>query len=187
MTGLRFGELAALQTGDMSKSDIRVRHSKSGKSRTVPLTGEGAKFFAKMIEGKAPHTLVFAPITRTHVARLMHKACTEADLSPPAVFHDLRRSYGGLLLNAGAEAEHIQELLGHAYLRMRRRAYAHGGEIASEGRKEAAELRLARLNGRDTRVPTAILDSNCNLQSRRTFQYSCYPESRQLAVSLSRL
>ena len=55
----------------------------------------------------------------------MRKACTEAQISPPAVFHDLRRSYGSLLLNAGAAADHIQELLGHADLRMTRRTYAH--------------------------------------------------------------
>jgi integrase len=41
------------------------------------------------------------------------------------VFHDLRRSYGSLLLNAGANAEVIQELLGHADMRMTRRVYAH--------------------------------------------------------------
>ena len=42
-----------------------------------------------------------------------------------AVFHDLRRSYGSLLLNAGANAEVIQELLGHADMRTTRRVYAH--------------------------------------------------------------
>jgi integrase len=47
------------------------------------------------------------------------------EISPPATFHDLRRSYGSLLLNSGASAEVIQELLGHADLRMTRRAYAH--------------------------------------------------------------
>ena len=46
-TGLRFGELTTLQTGDISTTDVRVRHSKSGKPRSVPLNGEGAKFFAK--------------------------------------------------------------------------------------------------------------------------------------------
>ena len=38
---------------------------------------------------------------------------------------NLRRSYGSLLLNAGANAEVIQELLGHADMRMTRRVYAH--------------------------------------------------------------
>ena len=35
------------------------------------------------------------------------------------------KNYGSLLLNAGANAEVIQELLGHADMRMTRRVYAH--------------------------------------------------------------
>jgi integrase len=37
----------------------------------------------------------------------------------------MRRSYGSLLLNAGASTDAIQDLLGHADPRMTRRAYAH--------------------------------------------------------------
>ncbi len=137
LTGLRFGELVALQAGDVSKKDIRVHHSKSGKPRTVPLNGEGAKFFVSLAKGKASDGLVFAPISRAHVGRQMLKACTKAKISPPSVFHDLRRSYGSLLLNAGAAADHIQELLGHADLRMTRRTYAHmaGATLAKAVRK----------------------------------------------------
>ena len=39
--------------------------------------------------------------------------------------HDLRRSYGSLMLNSGAALEVVQETLGHADTRMTRRAYAH--------------------------------------------------------------
>ena len=38
----------------------------------------------------------------------MARACEAAQLSPPVIFHDLRRSYGSLLLNRGAGAEVIQ-------------------------------------------------------------------------------
>jgi integrase len=125
LTGLRFGELAALQAGDIGERQVRVRHSKSGKPRTVPLNAEGAKFFTPLAADKASDALIFTPISRAHVGRQMRAACKEAQIDPPAVFHDLRRSYGSLLLNAGAAADHIQELLGHADLRMTRRAYAH--------------------------------------------------------------
>ena len=79
--------------------------------------------------GKAGDALVFVRQTgeewsRIQVSRSMKRLCA-AKIAPPAVFHDLRRSYGSLLLNAGADAEVIQELLGHADLRMPRRAYAH--------------------------------------------------------------
>jgi integrase len=50
--------------------------------------------------------------------RLMRQASTAAKLSPPATFHDLRRSYGSLLINAGASGEVIQKLLGDSDVRM---------------------------------------------------------------------
>jgi integrase len=55
----------------------------------------------------------------------MRAACEAAEIYPPATFLDLRRSYGSLLLNSGAAADVISELLGHADMRMTRRAYAH--------------------------------------------------------------
>jgi integrase len=125
LTGLRFGELTALQAGDVGKDFVRVRHSKSGRPRTVPLNREGAALSAALSALRAPEVAVFAPISRTQVSRLMRKACTAARIAPPAVFHDLRRSYGSLLLNAGTSADAVQELLGHTDLRTTRRAYAH--------------------------------------------------------------
>ena len=62
---------------------------------------------------------------RIHASRYIARAGKAAKISPPAIFHDPRRSYGSLLLNRGAGAEVIQELLGHADLRMSRRVYAH--------------------------------------------------------------
>ena len=128
--GLRLGELLTLRVADAADGQIHVRHSKAGKARTVPLSGEGVEFFDGVTAGKAGDALVFVRDSgeewkRMHVSRYMKRACKAAKINPPAVFHDLRRSYGSLLLNRGADAEIIQELLGHADLRMTRRAYAH--------------------------------------------------------------
>jgi integrase len=127
-TGLRLGELEALQAGDVGQDFVRVRNSKSGKPRTVPLNGEGAEFFGRLVHGKTGEDLVFERVTRMAVSREMKAACEAAELSPPAVFHDLRRTYGSLLLNEHVASDAIQELLGHADLRMTRRAYAHLSE-----------------------------------------------------------
>jgi len=124
-TGLRLGELEALQAGDVGPDFVRVRNSKSGKPRTVPLNGEGAEFFAELVKDKAREELVFDRLYRVAVSRQMKAACEAAEISPPAVFHDLRRTYGSLLLNEHVASDAIQELLGHADLRMTRRAYAH--------------------------------------------------------------
>lgn len=99
-TGMRLGELEALEARDVGPHFVRVRNSKSGKPRTVPLNGEGAAFFAELAKGKAPEVGVFERVTRINVCRQMQRVCTAAKISPPAVFHDLRRSYGSLLINA---------------------------------------------------------------------------------------
>jgi integrase len=131
-TGLRLGELEALQAGDVGPDFVRVRNSKSGRPRTVPLNEEGAEFFAGLLKDKTREDMVFDRMTRTSVAahrvavsREMKAACEAAEIVPPAVFHDLRRTYGSLLLNEHVASDAIQELLGHADLRMTRRAYAH--------------------------------------------------------------
>jgi integrase len=97
-------------------------------------------FFEQTTAGKMADARVFDTVTRIALSRAMRAACgwrldrkanewvydgSAGKISPPATFHDLRRSYGSLLLNSGASADVIQELLGHADLRMTRRAYAH--------------------------------------------------------------
>jgi integrase len=134
-TGLRLGELLALTVADASGPAVHVRHSKSGKPRHVPLSKEGAAFFKKLIAGRDDKELAFgmddshgAPerdARRVRLGRKMRLACLAAKIAPPAVFHDLRRSYGSLLINAGASLNVISVLLGHADLRMTRKTYAH--------------------------------------------------------------
>jgi integrase len=55
----------------------------------------------------------------------MTDGCEAAQIVPRLTFHDLRRSYGSLMLNSGAPIETIQQVLGHADMRMTRRTYAH--------------------------------------------------------------
>ena len=62
--------------------------------------------------------------TPKQIVRAMRAAVTAAKL-PPAVFYDLRRSYGSLLANAGAGLSIIANALGHADTRMTKRHYAH--------------------------------------------------------------
>jgi integrase len=53
----------------------------------------------------------------------MRRAVAAAGIEPATV-RDLRRSFGTLLINAGARAESIQRLLGHSDQRMTLRTYA---------------------------------------------------------------
>ena len=129
-TGCRMGELLALRVADVVDGRVHVRHSKSGKARAIPLSKDGLKFFDSVTAGKLGDAVVFAradgePWYPVGIARAMREGCKVTKIVPAATFHDLRRSYGSLLLNSGAAAEVVQELLGHADLRMTRRAYAH--------------------------------------------------------------
>jgi integrase len=124
-SGCRLGELEALTVADIGEGAVHIRHSKSGRSRHVPLSREGRRFFEGATAGKAGSELVFAQVSRVTVSRAMRAACKVAKISPAASFHDLRRSYGSLLINADTPVEVIQDLLGHADSRMTRRVYSH--------------------------------------------------------------
>jgi len=48
-----------LRLSDVTEGQVRVRLSKSGKPRSVPLNDEGAEFFDRMTVGKRGDELVF--------------------------------------------------------------------------------------------------------------------------------
>jgi integrase len=157
-TGLRLAELLALRAADITDGQVRVRHSKSGKPRSVPLSAEGVDFFDGVTAGKAGDAPIFLrdtgdPWKPMHISRAMKSACEAGKVAPRAVFHDLRRSYGSLLLNAGTDVEVIQELLGHADMRMTRRAYAHllNATVAKQVKKRLPSFGLERTNVRKLR------------------------------------
>jgi integrase len=124
-TGARLGELQAFTVADVDDGEVRVRHSKSGRARSVPLTRDGVALLEQVMAGKAADARVFEPVSRVALARAMKAACVAAKITPAAHFHDLRRSYGSLLLNSGAPIDSIQRLLGHSDARMTMRTYAH--------------------------------------------------------------
>ncbi len=138
-TGCRLGELQALRVCDVSEGRVHVQHSKSGRSRYIPLSSEGEAFLAALIAMRLGDTTLFEPASRIGISRGMRAACAAAGIVPPATFHDLRRTYGSLLINSGAPVHVVQELLGHADVRTTRRAYAH---LTAETLKREVESHL---------------------------------------------
>ncbi len=124
-TGCRLGELQALRICDATGGRVHVQHSKSGRARYIPLSSEGVIFFAGLVATRSRDAQMFEPASRIGISRGMRAACVAAGILPPATLHDLRRTYGSLLLNSGAPVHVVQELLGHADVRTTRRAYAH--------------------------------------------------------------
>ncbi len=143
-TGCRLGELQALRVCDISEGRVHVQHSKSGRARYIPLSGEGAVFFAGLVAIRSDDARIFEPVSRISISRGMRAACAAAGIKPPATFHDLRRTYGSLLLNSGAPVHVVQELLGHADVRTTRRAYAH---LAAETLKREVDAHLPSFGG----------------------------------------
>ena len=137
-TGCRYGELIAMNVDafDAASQTIHVAESKSGKSRFVPLSDEGAAFFRAVLSGRDDNGLLFLhddgegtdvergwkPSQQRH---WMLKACEEAKIVPAIGFHILRHTYASHLAMNNTELGAIRDALGHADTRMTERHYAH--------------------------------------------------------------
>jgi len=130
LSGLRYGELCRLRVRDYAHDGLTVANGKGGKTKRTPLTTEGVEFFDEVTAGQPGDAYVFqkadgTPWSTSEQHRRMQAACKAARITPPATFHDLRRSYGSLLVNAATPIAVISEALRHADTRMTQRAYAH--------------------------------------------------------------
>ena len=136
-TGLRFGELRALDWSDIDwhgKGVLSVRRSlvrgaisapKSNKVRHIPLTTDVS---ALLYKRRQKTGFVFAgkkntPIGEKELYRALHEICEKAQLRP-INWHTLRHTFASQLAMAGAPMKAIQELMGHADMKTTLR-YAH--------------------------------------------------------------
>lgn len=127
LSGARRAELVALHLADVATEPAAIRVvGKGGKQRLVPLSPTVGPLLEAWIilRGESPGPL-FCPIDRTGNLRLGRTLTGEAIrqilarrtlaaclavISP----HDLRRTYAGDLLDAGADLPAVQQLMGHA-------------------------------------------------------------------------
>lgn len=159
-TGLRLGELRALRwcDVDLSRARLVIRQAaaersvgtpKSGKPREVDLCDEAREALRahRHLRGE----LVFcdesgAMLTRNSLKHPLWSACKRAGLERIG-WHVLRHTFASHLVMRGAPMRAVQELLGHADLKMTLR-YAH---LSPESRRDAVRL----LD--DSRYPDATL------------------------------
>ncbi|MDR2367586.1 MAG: tyrosine recombinase XerC [Deltaproteobacteria bacterium] len=138
-SGLRVGELVALDIGDVhfDRARVLVRSGKGGKDRLAPVgrpalaaMNEWLGLRPRLVRGDGGHGAVFlgARGGRLHdreVRRILKARLTEAGLAPDQVgVHGLRHSFATHLLESGADLRAIQEMLGHASLSTTER-YTH--------------------------------------------------------------
>ena len=135
-TGLRFGELTALewQDVDLGRRMLIVRRGvvrgrlgtpKSNRERRLPIPVRTSTMLREL-----PHThnLVFPDPNGTFVSHgraraALHRSCAAAGLRHIG-WHALRHTYASLLASRGAPLRVIQQLLGHSTIQMTER-YAH--------------------------------------------------------------
>ena len=167
-TGLRVGELLALQWGDVdiAAGTLTVRHTwapgpdghrlsppKTAKSlRTIPLAQDALEVLAAWRESSGPEGqiapvdgFVFpgepgAPISDSTVARELLALATEAGV-PRITMHGLRHTYATLALRAGVPVQVLSERLGHSRTAITMDVYV---KVLAEQR-EAAALTIAAL------------------------------------------
>jgi len=125
--GLRRAEVVALDTADWDRdrAELRVRHGKGGRQRLVYLAAGAVAALDDwlLVRGDWPGPLFVAVTKGGRIGRSALNPQTVYDLlerrtaaagvdhlSP----HDLRRTYAGDLLDAGADLSVTQQLLGHA-------------------------------------------------------------------------
>lgn len=149
--GLRRAEIAALDLADYADGIITVRKGKGRKTRTVPVPAGLDLALADWlrVRGAAPGAL-FCPVNKGGAVQpggisdaaiydALQKRAEQAGVRHFTP-HDLRRTYIGDLLDAGADLATVQRLAGHSQANTTA-GYDRRGERAK--REAAARLHMA--------------------------------------------
>jgi integrase len=115
-TGCRRGEILKLRPEDIGPTTILIRagNTKTLKTRAVPIAGPLRKWL-----GAIPLALNFEGLkTGFRRARVAAKM-------PEVTFHDLRRSCGTLMIQAGVDLYVVSKVLGHSSVAVTQSRYAY--------------------------------------------------------------
>jgi integrase len=129
LTGMRRGELLSLKWEQIRNGFIYLEGGmvKSGKGRQIPINDRLAEVFKEVRRGtqlKSEFVFCDSQGRRFYqVKRSFASACRRAGVEDFR-FHDLRHTFASRLVMRGASLKAVQELLGHADLKMTMR-YAH--------------------------------------------------------------
>jgi site-specific recombinase XerD len=142
--GLRRAELAGLEVSDWiaDQAELRVKHGKGNKQRRVYLSTGAVQLLAVWLAARGPYVgRLFVAInkggklqgrgmTAQAVYNVVVKRAQQAGI-PALSPHDLRRTFVGDLLDAGADIVTVQQLAGHANVSTTAR-YDRRGEAAKQ-------------------------------------------------------
>jgi integrase/recombinase XerC len=167
-TGIRVGELVALDVRDVELREAQVRvMGKGRKERVVPLPRLTCQALEEWLEARQrPGVLgepLFIALRRRRgeeprrlgerdVRRVLRRRALDLGIVDRVHPHRLRHSYATHLLDMGADLREIQELLGHATLSTTQKYTAVSVEQLRQvydGAHPRAELRLSKSEGGD--------------------------------------
>ncbi len=122
-TGARLGEAIGLRWNDIHDGTATFWLTKSGRSRSVPLTQRVRDIFKSMEKGRSGP---FARIEQYKFRAVWHQAKAEIGLLDDCdlVPHSLRHTCASRLVRGGIDMRRVQMWLGHQTLQMTMR-YAH--------------------------------------------------------------
>ena len=135
LTGLRRGEIIGLcwQNIDFQNALLTIEssatfHSKMGKRRTIPLSGNAMEILKKIrktSKTKNVFTINGTPLLGNTIAHIYKRYARMAGLREELNFHALRHSHGSWLAISGASIYKISKLLGHSDVKVTQTHYAH--------------------------------------------------------------
>ena len=122
-TGARLGEAIGLHWNDIHDGAVTFWLTKSGRSRTVPLTRRVREILAPMERTKSGP---FAGIKQYQFRQVWHQAKADIGLTTDLelVPHSLRHTCASRLVRGGVDIRRVQMWLGHQTLQMTMR-YSH--------------------------------------------------------------
>lgn len=129
-TGVRIGEAAALNVGDVDRRRrrARIRTSKTGSARDVPVSAE----VLEMLDlGREPGCPLFCSLEGQRIEvhnwrrNVFARAREAAELPGQLVPHDLRHTAASLAIAAGADVKAVQAMLGHKSAKLTLDRYGH--------------------------------------------------------------
>ena len=119
-TGMRQGELLALDTHEVFDAWVRLdgQKTKSGRSRDIPLTKRARSILARRKTASTDGKLF--TLTADQVRHKWDAMCAHIGLEddPQAVFHVCRHTFGSRLVQRGVPILEVQKLMGHETLQM---------------------------------------------------------------------
>lgn len=122
-TGMRLGEILALQWDDYASGFFTIQKSKSGRKRQVPVNGDLLKLLQTLPKD---NDRVFPVRNTPDVIRDTWASC-KASAHVSGRFHDCRHTFGSLAIQGGVDVATVKEILGHHSLAMTQ-IYIHSNQ-----------------------------------------------------------